>query len=199
MLHSLFYLTTALHVSGVTITHLQEHKTTVTTASGNRYTVLLSAAIVEELELIWVCCGWLISTHSTLSWWTLSGTLCLTTSTNYTFNNLPRMKTRGCQCSFRLLMMGGVSPETYWGSYKYGIIKFWCIVASRWISLYELYYDARIHEQQDSLLCSLVAKSLLQTFSNIQVLWYFKKLNVQDSTWPCSVLQLFRIKLIESV
>jgi hypothetical protein len=49
---SLFYLTTALHVSGVTITHLQEHKTTVTIASGNRYTVLLSAAIVEELELI---------------------------------------------------------------------------------------------------------------------------------------------------
>jgi hypothetical protein len=47
---NLFYLTTALHVSGVTITHLQEHKTTVTTASGNRYTVLLSAAIVEELE-----------------------------------------------------------------------------------------------------------------------------------------------------
>jgi len=26
MLQSLFYLTTALHVSGVTITHLQEHK-----------------------------------------------------------------------------------------------------------------------------------------------------------------------------
>ena len=51
-LQSLFYLTTALHVSGVTITHLQEHKTTVTTASGNCYTVLLSAAIVEELELI---------------------------------------------------------------------------------------------------------------------------------------------------
>ena len=39
---SLFNLTTALHVSGVTITHLQEHKTTVTTASDNRYTVLLS-------------------------------------------------------------------------------------------------------------------------------------------------------------
>jgi hypothetical protein len=52
MLQSLFYLTTALHVSGVTITHLQEHKTTVTTASGSRYTVLLSAAIMEELELI---------------------------------------------------------------------------------------------------------------------------------------------------
>ena len=52
MLQSLFYLTTALHDSGVTVTHLQEHKTTVTTASGNRYTVLLSVAIVEELELI---------------------------------------------------------------------------------------------------------------------------------------------------
>ena len=44
---SLFYPTTALHVSGVTITHLQEHKTTVTTASGNQYIALLSAAIVE--------------------------------------------------------------------------------------------------------------------------------------------------------
>jgi len=49
---SLFNLTTVLHVSGVTITHLQEHKMTVTTASGNRYTLLLSAAIMEELELI---------------------------------------------------------------------------------------------------------------------------------------------------
>jgi hypothetical protein len=38
MLQSLFYLTTALHVSGIIITHLQEHKTTVITASGNRYT-----------------------------------------------------------------------------------------------------------------------------------------------------------------
>ena len=47
---SLFYLIPALHVSGVTITHPQEHKTTLNTASGNRYTVLLSAAIVEELE-----------------------------------------------------------------------------------------------------------------------------------------------------
>ena len=40
MSQSLFYLTTALHVSGVTITHRQEHKTTVTPASGNHYTVI---------------------------------------------------------------------------------------------------------------------------------------------------------------
>jgi hypothetical protein len=49
---SLFNLITALHVSGVTIIHLQEHKTTASTAFGNHYTVLLSSAIVEKLELI---------------------------------------------------------------------------------------------------------------------------------------------------
>jgi hypothetical protein len=52
MLQSLFYLTIALHVSGIIATHLQEHKKTVTTASGNRHTVLLSVAIVEVLELM---------------------------------------------------------------------------------------------------------------------------------------------------
>ena len=55
---SLFNLITALHVSGVTITHLQEHKTTVTTASGNRYTLLLSAAfrgkVGTDLGVLWV-------------------------------------------------------------------------------------------------------------------------------------------------
>ena len=52
MLQCLLYLTIVLHVSVIIFTHLQEHKTTVTTTSGNRYTVLLSVAIVEELELI---------------------------------------------------------------------------------------------------------------------------------------------------
>ena len=37
---SLFNLIIALHVSGVTITHLQEHKTTASTTSGNNYTVI---------------------------------------------------------------------------------------------------------------------------------------------------------------
>ena len=55
----------------------------------------------------------------------------------------PEATTRGCQCSFRLLMMGGVSPETRWASYKYGTIKFWYIIASCWIFLYEFYNDAR--------------------------------------------------------
>jgi hypothetical protein len=40
MLQSLFFLTIALHVSALNITHLHEQKTTVTTASGNGYTVI---------------------------------------------------------------------------------------------------------------------------------------------------------------
>ena len=47
----LFKLITALHVSGVITTHPQEHKATASTASGNHYTILLSAAIMEKLEL----------------------------------------------------------------------------------------------------------------------------------------------------
>jgi hypothetical protein len=46
-------------------------------------------------------------------------------------------KTRGYQCSFRLLMMGGVLPKTCWALYKYEIIQFWYIVASCWIFLCE--------------------------------------------------------------
>ena len=55
----------------------------------------------------------------TCRWWTWQR---LPTTCPTTFHV---WKTRGCQCSFRLLMMAGVSPETCWASYKYGIIKFW--------------------------------------------------------------------------
>jgi hypothetical protein len=64
MSQSLFYLTTALHVSGVTTTHLQEHKTTVTTESGNRYTVI-------ELNLL------IKSTNRLVYRYSLSGNLTL--------------------------------------------------------------------------------------------------------------------------
>jgi len=47
---SLFYLTTALHVSGVTITHLQEHKTTVITAYDNRYTVIDLNLLIKSTD-----------------------------------------------------------------------------------------------------------------------------------------------------
>jgi len=45
---SLFNLIIALHVSGATITHIQKHKTAAATASGNHYTVLLSAVIAAD-------------------------------------------------------------------------------------------------------------------------------------------------------
>ena len=109
--------------------HHQEHKTALA-ASGFSY-----------MKGCWTC-----------SWWTLSGTVCPwqrpPTTRPTTFHV---WKTRGCQCSFRLLMMGGVLPKTCWGSYKYGIIRFWYIVASCSIFLYESYNDARIHEHQ--MLC----------------------------------------------
>jgi hypothetical protein len=58
MLQSLFYLTIALHVSGIIITHLQEHKTTVTVASGNRYTVTAicryRGRVGTGLSVLWV-------------------------------------------------------------------------------------------------------------------------------------------------
>jgi len=57
-LQSLFYLETALHVSGGTSTHHQECKQLYLQHLVFVTSLLLSAAIVEELELVWVCCGW---------------------------------------------------------------------------------------------------------------------------------------------
>jgi len=51
-LHSLFYLETALHVSGGTITHHQKRKQLYLQHLVFVTPLLLSAAIVEELELV---------------------------------------------------------------------------------------------------------------------------------------------------
>ena len=51
-LHSLFYLKTALHVSSGTITHHQERKQLYLQHLVFVTPLLLSAAIVEELELV---------------------------------------------------------------------------------------------------------------------------------------------------
>ena len=51
-LHSLFYLETALHVSGDTITHHQERKQLYLQHLVFVTPLLLYAAIVEELELV---------------------------------------------------------------------------------------------------------------------------------------------------
>jgi len=50
-------------------------------------------------------------------------------------------KTRGCLCSFRLLMMGGVSPETCWASFKIRNNKLWYTVASCWVFHCESCYE----------------------------------------------------------
>jgi len=51
-LHSLFYLETALHVSGGTSTHHQERKQLYLQHLVFAAPLLLSAAIMEELELV---------------------------------------------------------------------------------------------------------------------------------------------------
>ena len=51
-LHSLFYLQTALHVSGGAITHHQERKQLYLQHLVFVTPLLLSAAIVEEMELV---------------------------------------------------------------------------------------------------------------------------------------------------
>jgi hypothetical protein len=51
-LHSLFYLETALHVSGGTTTHHQERKQLYLQRLVFVTPLLLPAAIVEELELV---------------------------------------------------------------------------------------------------------------------------------------------------
>jgi hypothetical protein len=58
-------------------------------------------------------------------------------------------------------MMGDVSPETCWASYKCKIIKFWYIVASCWIFLYKLYYDARTHKHQYSINITIITVVLV--------------------------------------
>jgi hypothetical protein len=57
-LHSLFYLETALHVSGGNITHHQERKQLYVQHLLFVTPLLLSAAVVEVLEPVSVCCGW---------------------------------------------------------------------------------------------------------------------------------------------
>jgi len=49
---------------------------------------------------------------------------------------------------FELLMMSGVSLETCWAIKKHWNNKLSYTVASCWLFLYDLYYDARIHEHQ---------------------------------------------------
>jgi hypothetical protein len=57
---------------------------------------------------------------------------------------------------FELLLMGGLSPETCWAIKKQQNNKLYYTVASCWFFLRVLYYDARIHERQVTVLSSLL-------------------------------------------
>jgi hypothetical protein len=57
-------------------------------------------------------------------------------------------------------MMGGVSPETCWTIKKQWNNRFYYTVASCWFFLWALYYDARIHEHQDTLHIQQVVRNL---------------------------------------
>jgi hypothetical protein len=52
------YMETALHISGGTSTHHQERIQLYLQHLVFVAPLLLSVAIVEELEPVWVCCGW---------------------------------------------------------------------------------------------------------------------------------------------
>jgi len=52
------YLETALHVSGGTSAHHQKRIQLYVQNMVFVTPLLLSAAIVKELEQVWVCCGW---------------------------------------------------------------------------------------------------------------------------------------------
>ena len=54
----------------------------------------------------------------TCSCWTFSGSVRYLTTSNVQQPSTVLCKTRGCLCSFRLLMMDGVSRETCWASFK---------------------------------------------------------------------------------
>jgi len=90
---------------------------------------------------------------------------------------------RSLKLHWQPLMMGSVSPKTCWASYKYGIIKFWFIVASYWVFLYELNYDARIHEHQ---ILNIICKDLSSKISAVQQKsWHWKEVHTsgQNSCW----------------
>jgi hypothetical protein len=57
---------------------------------------------------------------------------------------------------FELLMMGGVSLKTCSAIKKQCNNKFYYTVASCWLFVYDLYYDARIHEHQAGNIVQIV-------------------------------------------
>jgi hypothetical protein len=80
-------------------------------------------------------------------------------------------KTRGCQCSFRLLLMGGVSRKTCWASYTYAIIKFYThIVASCGVFIMNQVFRFLIIFLSTSKIFPII-QGHLKMFLNISYTW----------------------------
>jgi hypothetical protein len=131
------YLETTLHVSGGTSTHHQEriqlyaqHLVFVTP-------LLLSATVVEELEPVWVCCGWRTppTAHSNrFQQSSLSGNSEFQLRLDYGRSPHANVNPR-LQIQLELLMMSGVPLETCWAFNERWNNKFYYKVASGWLFL----------------------------------------------------------------
>jgi hypothetical protein len=104
------YLETALHVSGGTSTHHQEriqlylhHLVFVTP-------LLLSAAIVEELEPVRVCCGWRTppTAHCVCG-----------RAGRHDYHHDTKVKPEAATAVIEFLMISGKTPQTSWAVNKH--------------------------------------------------------------------------------
>jgi hypothetical protein len=96
---------------------------------------------VEELELVWVCCGW--RTPPTTDSQTFRFRRCQLAYATWQLSTTARpttfhvCQTKGCLCTFRILMKGGVWPETCWALFKIRNNKIVYSVAFCWIFYYK--------------------------------------------------------------
>jgi len=89
----------------------------------------LAASSFAYVEGCWTC-----------SWWIFSGTVSPVPDNAHQLHVQQTSTYKKPEPASAVLgsWWWAVSTETCWTSYKYGIIKFWYIVASCWIFLYEL-------------------------------------------------------------
>jgi hypothetical protein len=108
-----FIWRTALPVSGGNSTHHQERKQLYPQHLVFVTPLLLSAAIVEVLELVSVCCGWSTLRDSVQQLHVQQlHVQQLHVQQLHVQQHSTHAHPEAASFSFRLLMMGGVSPET---------------------------------------------------------------------------------------
>jgi len=97
--------------------------------------------------------------------------------------------------------MSGVSLEPCWAIKKHWNNKFYYTVASCWLFLYDLYYDARIHEHhvfatkpRRYFKCGNYVRTLKVLGSTLEFLSYWETLTLELSRhWQARTLELFKV------